>query len=470
MLGIVLMIEAALLVIPLIVSVIYGDGCDRYFSVTAVICLFSGLLLYFLSNKNRNFYAREGFIIVALGWILISFFGALPFFFSGAIPSLTDALFETVSGFTTTGATILTDIEALPMSMLFWRSFSHWIGGMGILVFIIAVLPKGGVTNMHLMRAESPGPSVDKLVPKAKQTAFILYGIYIILSVIMFFCVLAGGMNVFDSLTTTFSTAGTGGFGNLNTSFASYSPMLQTIVGIFMILFGINFNMYFLILAGRMKDGFKMTEVRRYLEIIGIATLLIVIANRGIFDSLGDNIRSAFFTVASIITTTGFSTADFNLWPQFSKAILVLLMMIGACAGSTGGGIKVSRVILAFRLIREQIRAFLHPNIARTVKLDGKPVNKDVRTSVCAFFMVYMFVLVISFVIISLDNFDFETSFTAVVTTIGNVGPGLSAVGPTGNFADFSILSKFVLMFDMLAGRLEFFPILILFSYKTWRR
>ena len=341
---------------------------------------------------------------------------------------------------------------------------------MGILVFIIAVLPKGGVTNMHLMRAESPGPSVDKLVPKAKQTAFILYGIYIILSVIMFFCVLAGGMNVFDSLTTTFSTAGTGGFGNLNTSFASYSPMLQTIVGIFMILFGINFNMYFLILAGRMKDGFKMTEVRRYLEIIGIATLLIVIANRGIFDSLGDNIRSAFFTVASIITTTGFSTADFNLWPQFSKAILVLLMMIGACAGSTGGGIKVSRVILAFRLIREQIRAFLHPNIARTVKLDGKPVNKDVRTSVCAFFMVYMFVLVISFVIISLDNFDLETSFTAVVTTIGNVGPGLSAVGPTGNFADFSILSKFVLMFDMLAGRLEFFPILILFSYKTWRR
>ncbi len=469
-LGSVLLIEAGLLMIPIIVAGIYQESAGIYFLITGAICAALGLILKLVTKRNHNFYAKEGFFMVALSWIVISIFGALPFFLSGYIPSYIDALFETISGFTTTGATILTDVEVLPKCLLFWRSLTHWIGGMGILVFIVAILPSAGGDNMHLMRVESPGPSVDKLVPKAKHTAFILYGIYVLLSLMMFISVILGGMSVFDALTTTFATAGTGGFGNYNSSMADYSATLQWIIGVFMVMFGINFNMYFLILAGKLKEGFKITEIRRYLEIIGVATLLIVLCTHNMFDSLGDAIRNVFFSVASVITTTGFATTDFNLWPMFAKAIIVVLMLIGACAGSTGGGIKVSRVILAVRMIKEQIRAFIHPHVARSTKLDGNVVSKDVRLSLSAFFMLYLILMFGSFIIVSIDNFDFETSFTSVATCISNVGPGLSKVGPSGNFAGFSILSKFVLMFDMLAGRLELFPILMLFSLRTWRR
>ena len=471
-LGWVLNIEAVLMLLPCAVSLVYGDGMLPYFLVTMIICTVIGFMTAHKKPADTVFYAREGFLTVALTWVMLSFFGALPFWFSRQIPSLVDAMFETISGFTTTGASILSDVEALSPSLLMWRSFTHWVGGMGVLVFVLAILPlAGGGYSMYLMRAESPGPSVGKLTPKVKNTAKILYLIYLVMTVLQMILLLIGGMPLFDSLATSFGTAGTGGFGIWNDSIAHYnSYYLQGVITVFMILFGVNFNVYYLLSIRKWKEALQCDEARVYFGIIACSILVITINIRAMFPTLFDAFHHAAFQVGTIITTTGFSTVDFDQWPELSKTILVGLMLVGACAGSTGGGMKVSRLIIWFKEIRKEIASLLHPRSVKVLKTEGKVIEPSVVNSVNAYFIAYFFLYAASVLIVSLDNFDFTSNFTAVAATLNNIGPGLGAVGPTCNFGGFSILSKLVLMFDMLAGRLELFPMLLLFSPSTWKK
>lgn len=471
-LGWVLIIEAVLMLLPCAVSVIYGDGCLLFFLAVMAVCLAIGWITSHKRPKNSVFYAREGFVAVALIWVVLSFFGALPFWLSGQIPSLTDALFETISGFTTTGASILNNVEGLSPSMLMWRSFTHWVGGMGVLVFVLAIMPlAGGGYAMHIMRAESPGPSVGKLTPKIKTTAKILYVIYLAMTLIQVVLLLLGGMPLFDALATSFGTAGTGGFGIKNSSIAYYdSYYLQGVITVFMILFGVNFNVYYLFLIRKFKEGFLCEEARVYLGIIALSVLCITLNVRGMFPTLFDAFHHTAFQVGSIITTTGFSTVDFNSWPQFSQCILIGLMFIGACAGSTGGGMKISRIVIWVKEAKKEILSLIHPRSIKVLKIEGKAIGDEVVQSANAYFIAYFLIFSVSVLLVSLDNFDFTTTFTAVAATFNNIGPGLGGVGPVSNFSQLSFLSKYVLMFDMLAGRLEIFPMLLLFAPSTWKR
>lgn len=469
-LGCVLSFEAVFLLPSCLVAVIYKESAGWGCFWAAVLCAAVGFLLARKKPRSRSIYAREGFVVVAFSWIVLSIFGALPFVFSGAIPSMIDALFETVSGFTTTGASILSEVESMPKCLLFWRSFTHWIGGMGVLVFIMAVVPLSGGNSIYLMKAESPGPSVEKLVPNVKKTAFILYAMYIVITLIEFVILVIGKMPVFDSLLLTFGTAGTGGFGIKNDSVGSYTDFQQIVITIFMILFGINFNAYYFLYQKKWKDAFRITEVRVYLLIILIAIVLISANTRGMFSSLFQTVKHSAFQVASIITTTGYSTVDFDLWPAFSKTILVMLMFIGACAGSTGGGMKVSRFIIWFKAVVKELDYVIHPRNIRQLSMDGKPIERPTLRSVNVFLFSFVLIFAFSVLLISVENRDVTTNFTAVAATLNNIGPGLSQVGPMGNFGVFSDFSKMVLIFDMLAGRLELFPMLILFSPNTWKR
>ncbi len=469
-LGWVLKLEAAFMLIPLIAAVYYGEWSGFYFLGVACVCLILGVLMSYKKPNNTTFYVREGFVSVALSWVIISFFGALPFYLSGEIPGFADSMFEVISGFTTTGSSILTDVEALSKCMLLWRSFTHWIGGMGVLVFLLAIVPMTEADNIHVMRAESPGPSVGKLVPKVKATAKILYQIYIVMTIIQILLLKIGGMPWFDSLAITFGTAGTGGFGIKNDSMASYTYYEQTVTTIFMILFGVNFSIYFLVLDKRPKEALLSEELRAYLGIILVSIVAIAVNIQGGFSGFGAAFHHSAFQVASIITTTGYSTANFDLWPSFSKCILVVLMFIGACAGSTGGGLKVSRVVIAFKTVVKEMASMIHPRSVKILKVEGKVIEHHMLRSVNTYIITYLLIFVFSLLLVSLDNFDLVTTFTAVATTFNNIGPGLSFVGPVGNFSAFSTLSKYVMMFDMLAGRLELFPMLLLFSVRTWRK
>ena len=471
-LGKMLGVEALVLCIPAAVSLIYGETSDMAaFGITsAVLCVFF-LLFGRKKPENGRIYGKDGLVIVAAAWILWSVFGALPFYLSREIPSYVDALFETVSGFTTTGSTILTDIEALSYGMNFWRCLTHWIGGMGVLVFVMVVTSLDDKSSMHLMRAEVPGPEADKLVPKARETAKLLYAMYLALTVAEIIFLLAGGMNLYDSIIHSFSTAGTGGFENHNSSVAYYdSAYIDGVITVFMILFGINFNMYFLLLIKDVKSVWKNEEVRAYLGIIVAATLVITCNVLSIYKEPLKAFRYSIFQVASIITTTGFATADFNLWPELSKCILLLIMVIGACAGSTGGGVKVSRFLILWKSILKQVKGMLHPKSVNVVKVNGKKISNETLQGVYAYFSAYVFVFGISVLLVALDNFDFATTISGVLTTLSNVGPGISRVGPIENFQSFSVLSKIVFSMDMLIGRLEIFPFLMICSPSFWRK
>ena len=471
-LGKMLGVEALVLCIPAAVSLIYGETSDMVaFGITsAVLCVFF-LLFGRKKPENGRIYGKDGLVIVAAAWILWSVFGALPFYLSREIPSYVDALFETVSGFTTTGSTILTDIEALSYGMNFWRCLTHWIGGMGVLVFVMVVTSLHDKSSMHLMRAEVPGPEADKLVPKARETAKLLYAMYLALTVAEIIFLLAGGMNLYDSIIHSFSTAGTGGFANHNSSVAYYdSAYIDGVITVFMILFGINFNMYFLLLIKDVKSVWKNEEVRAYLGIIVAATLVITCNVLSIYKEPLKAFRYSIFQVASIITTTGFATADFNLWPELSKCILLLIMVIGACAGSTGGGVKVSRFLILWKSILKQVKGMLHPKSVNVVKVNGKKISNETLQGVYAYFSAYVFVFGISVLLVALDNFDFATTISGVLTTLSNVGPGISRVGPIENFQSFSVLSKIVFSMDMLIGRLEIFPFLMICSPSFWRK
>lgn len=467
--GCVITIESAAMFLPWIVSLFYKESSGLIFLICALVFGALGVLIIHKKPKNTTFFAKEGFVVVSLCWIVMSLIGAIPFVVSGEIPNIIDALFEIVSGFTTTGSSILTEIEALSHCMLFWRSFSHWIGGMGVLVFMLAILPLAGGQNIYLMKAESTGPSVGKLVPKVQKTAFLLYSIYTALTLAHFICLLIGRMPVFDALCLSFGTAGTGGFGILSDSFASYSPFAQNITTIFMLLFGINFNLYFYILKRRFKDILAMEEVRWYF-IIYFSASAIIAANLFLSKTPFAGFREVFFQTASVMTSTGFASADFNLWPSLSRAMMIMLMFTGACAGSTGGGMKVSRFIIYVKTVAKEIRQLAHPRSVKVLKMDGKPIEHNVIRIVNVYLCAFILVFAGSFAIILLDNFDLTTSFTAVVATLNNIGPGLNIVGPTGSFAEFSWLSKLVFIFDMLAGRLEIFPILLFLSPSTWRK
>lgn len=470
MIGQVMEVVAALMLLPMIVSIIYHEKCVTAFLITILISLALGLTLTLLFRKgNRVIYAKEGFIIVALSWIILSAIGALPFVISGEIPRFVDAFFEVVSGFTTTGASILRDVEALSKGMLFWRSFTHWIGGMGVIVFMMAIVPSQNDRNMHVMRAEVPGPTVGKLVPRLRDTARILYLLYIALSVIEVIFLLAGDMPLFDSLCHMFGTAGTGGFGIKGDSITSYSPYLQWVITIFMLMFGVNFNLYYLVVRRQFKVAIKSTELRCYLLIWLSATALIVL-NLMTRMNLPFNLalRQSAFQTSSILTTTGYGTADFNMWPQLSKTILLILMFIGGCAGSTGGGLKVSRVMMLFSDIKRELRHLLHPRSVEIIRFEGKRLDNSVLHSVNSYFSLYMALLILMVLLLAFDTSDFETDVTAVIACFNNIGPGFAAVGPTANYADYSWFSKLVLTAGMLLGRLEIYPILIALTPSTW--
>ncbi len=464
-------VEGLILLLPAVVAFIYREPSGIWFLVVSAILGVIFCLIGLKSPKNRTIYGKEGFAIVGLGWILWSLFGALPFTLSGSIPSFIDAFFETVSGFTTTGSTILTDIEALPKGMLFWRSLTHWIGGMGVLVFVMMITNLQKRNSMFLMRAEVPGPEADKLVPKARDTARLLYMMYFALTALEVVLLLLGGMNFYDALIHSFSTAGTGGFSNRNQSIAYYdSAYIQGVITVFMILFGINFNLYFLLLHKEYKSALKNEEVRAYLLIIAGAVAVITFNILPIYKHVLHAFRYASFQVASIITTTGFCTADYNMWPELSKTVLLFTMFAGACAGSTGGGIKVSRLLILFKSIRQEIIRITHPKAVTLVRVNGKTVGKETLHSVYIYFICYVLILAGSVLLVSINDFDFATSFSAVLTTLNNVGPGISLVGPVENFSQFSVLSKLVFCADMLLGRLEIFPYLLLLSPDLWRR
>lgn len=473
--GLILLITGIFQLLPLLIAVIDHEPRNilAYIESLCLILLVGSALLLFSRGGNRMFSAQEGFAATGLSWIFMSAFGALPFFLSGQIPSYVDAFFEMVSGFTTTGASILTDVEALSRCNLFWRSFSHWLGGMGVLVFLLAVVPgarKNGGTGIYLMRAESPGPSVDKLTPHLRQTAMILYGIYILLTALCIGCLLLGGMPVFDSFCIAFGTAGTGGFAIKNSSMGGYSCFLQTVVTVFMFLFGVNFSLYYMLLLRKFKAVFKNEELRLYFGIAAGSIVLIAINISRMYNTVYESVHHAAFQVVSIMTTTGYGTVDFEQWPAFSKAILLSLMFIGASAGSTGGGLKVSRVLLLMKSIRRTIRKALHPRRVQPVYMDGRAVSEEVCDNVNAYLAIYCVILVLSFAIISVDGFSIGTNFSAVASCFNNIGPGFELVGATQNFSIYSDLSKIILSLDMLLGRLEIFPLLLLLSPDTWSR
>ena len=463
-------VEGLLLLIPALVGLIYQEKCAVYFVITAAVLAVIFLLTGRKKPENTMLYGKDGLLIVSSAWILWSLFGALPFFLSGSIPNYMDAFFETVSGFTTTGSTILKDVEVLPQCMTFWRSLTHWVGGMGVLVFVMVLTNLDKQSSIHLMRAEVPGPEKDKLVPKSRTTAQILYGMYFILTAIQVVLLLLGGMNLFDSLIHAFGTAGTGGFSNYADSVGHFdSAYLDGVISVFMILFGINFNLYFFLAVREFKLVFKNEELRAYLLIISGAVVMIMINIYPIYGSMTEAFRYSAFQVASLITTTGYATADYMLWPEFSRCVLVALMIIGACASSTGGGIKVSRLLISLKSIYKEIKQMLHPKSVNVVKLNKKKLGEDTIRNVYVYLLAYITLAIVSVLIVSLDNFDFETTVGSVITALGNVGPGLGMTGPVGSFADYSLLAKFVFCLDMLAGRLEIFPFLMLFSY-VWRK
>lgn len=466
----VLEFAALFMTLPFLVGIFNKEASAVWFGVVIVCCLIVGLIGKHFKPKSKVFYAKEGFVTVSLSWILLSLVGALPFYLSGEIPSFTDALFETISGLTTTGATILTDVEYLSRGMQFWRCFTHWIGGMGVLVLILAVLPLSGSYNMHLMRAESPGPSVGKLVPKVKNTAMILYGIYIVITILQIIALLIAGLGLYEAVTLSFSTTGTGGFAILNSSIGSFSMPVQAIFTVFMTLCGINFQLYYLFLIRKPKEVFQSDELRYYLGILLVSAILITCNVRGFFENGFEAFHHALFQVSSVMTTTGFATLDYNVWPEFSKMILFLLTLIGASAGSTGGGFKVSRLIILIRTIRNEISYVIHPRSIKKIHMNGHIVEGGVIKSIQAYTMIYVLLFMCSVLLISLNGFDFTTNITAVAATFNNVGPGLNMVGPAGNFSAFSGLSKYVFMFDMLAGRLELLPMMVLLSPKTWKK
>jgi trk system potassium uptake protein TrkH len=469
--GWILEFEAAFLTLPALIGIIYREYYPMLaFLATSLICLIIGALLKKVKPKRSELYTREGFATVALSWIAMSILGALPFMFTGEIPNFIDAVFETVSGLTTTGASILNDVESLSHASLFWRSFTHWIGGMGVFVFIMAILPMMGASTMNLMRAESPGPSVEKLVPRVKNTAKILYEIYIGMTVIGAIVFMLCGMNLFDALTTIFGTVGTGGFGTYNDSIASFTPLQQNMITLFMILSGINYSVYFALLMKQFKEAFSIEEVRLYILTILVSAGVITWNIHNMYSSVSEALRHAFFQVGSIITTTGFSTTDFDTWPQLSKTILVLLMFCGACAGSTGGGIKVSRLLILLKSIKKELSMMIHPRMVKKIKIDGHTLADETLRSTNVYIAVYFLLLFTSVLLIGVDEFDFTTNFTAVVATLNNIGPGLGMVGPAHNFSIFSSFSKCVLIFDMLAGRLELFPMLIIFVPACWKK
>lgn len=464
-------VEAALLLVPVLVAVIYQEKCGIVFLIPIVILC----LLFFVAGRKRpehgQIYGKEGMVIVALAWILWSLFGAMPFTLSGYIPSYVDAFFETVSGFTTTGSSIIPDVEVLPHCLLFWRSFTHWIGGMGVLVFVLVVTSLDRKNSMHLMRAEVPGPEKDKLVPKAMSTARILYGMYLTLTVIEMVFLVIGGMNLFDSMIFSFGSAGTGGFSNYADSVAHFnSAYIDGVITVFCALFGVNFALFYFMILGDFKSILKNEELRTYILLIAGATVAIMLNIHSLYPTIGKSFRYAVFQVVTVITTTGYSTADFAQWPMFSKAVLMMLTVIGACASSTGGGIKVSRLLVGMKCVKREIVQLAHPKSVGIIRIGGKKVSSDVLRTIYIYFIAYVGILIGSVVLVSLDNFDFETTFSAVLTTLGNVGPGMAQVGPMGNFAEFSPLSKLILCFDMLAGRLEIFPFLVLFTAPAWRR
>lgn len=468
--GMMLKVEAALMCLPLAVSLFYRES-PWAFLVTIFLLLAFGTLMTVRRPEKDTIYAKEGFFIVGLSWIFLSVFGALPFVFSREIPNFVDALFETISGFTTTGASILTDVEAMSRGMLFWRSFTHWVGGMGVLVFVLAVLPKSDAQTLYIMKAEVPGPTCGKLVARVRHTAMILYGIYLAMTVILVILLLIGGMPLFDSVLHAFGTAGTGGFGIKATSIGYYNSVyFDYVIGIFMMLFGINFNLYYYLLLGDVVSVFKSEELRWYLGIIVAATLLIALNILPIYGGFGTSVRYAFFQVSSIITTTGYTTADYALWPGFSQTILVMIMFIGAMAGSTGGGIKVSRIVVLAKSAWRELCTMRSPRMVRTIRLEGKPLDKQTGAGIYAFLTAYLLLFALSVLLLALDQQDHVSNFTAVAACVNNIGPALGACGPMGSFAPFNALSKLVLSFDMLAGRLEIFPMLMLFAPSSYRR
>ena len=470
----ILMMESIFMIPAYLLSVGYKeDAASKAFLITILFTIVISAVLYMLTKgPKQKFYAKEGLVCVGICWIVLSLVGALPFFLSGSIPNYIDALFEIVSGFTTTGASILPEVESLSHGILYWRSFSHWIGGMGVLVLLLAVSTGNEQSKgftMHILRAESPGPKVGKLVPKMKQTAEILYLLYILLTVLDIFFLLLGRMPVFDAICTAFGTAGTGGFGIKNDSIAGYSPYIQNVCTVFMLLFGINFSCYYLLLLRHFKSVFKDQELRLYIASVLVSIGMITWNLRGFYGSFGETLRHAAFQVASIVTTTGFATTDFDLWPAFSKGILLCLMLVGACAGSTGGGFKMGRLLLILKGLRRSVRQIVHPGKVEVVRVNGRPVDEKVMDNTNAYLAAYTLIMGLSFLLISLDNFSVLTNISAVIACFNNIGPGLEQVGPACNFGDFSIFSKCVLIADMLAGRLEIFPILILFSRTTWK-
>lgn len=468
-LGYILLFETAFLAIPAITALVYRESAIYSILITMLICALTGGIMIISKPNNRTLYSKEGIVIVSLSWIVMSAFGALPLFFSGCTKTYIDAFFEIVSGFTTTGASILPAVEDAPRSMLIWRSFSNWIGGMGVLVFIMAFLPLSGANNMHIMKAESPGPSVSKLVPRVKTTALILYAIYFIMTLVLFILVLFGGMSGFEALCTAFSTAGTGGFGFRNDSFNSFNSYIIIVITVFMLLFSVNFTSYYLAFKGRIKDSLT-SEVKWFFAVVFFSIAIISLNVHDQFDSLFEAVKHVAFTVASIISTCGFSTVDFNLWPVASKVVLLMIMCIGACAGSTGGGIKISRVILFVKSVGKELASMLHPKQVKRVSVDGRPVENEVVRSVCIYLVCYVFVFFASVLLIAFDSNSFETAFSAVCACLNNIGPGFDAVGPYANYAHFSDFSKLLLSFNMLTGRLELFPMLLLFSPSTWKK
>ena len=465
-------VAALLLLIPAVVAIIYKEA-EQFFAffITAIAAFAIGLFIGLITKtKNRVIYAKDGFAITALAWIVMALVGAVPFVISGDIPSYIDAVFETVSGFTTTGASILTNVEAMSRSMLFWRSFTHWIGGMGVLVFIMAIIPNLTDRSIHIMRAEMPGPVIGKLVPRVKDTAKILYLIYIFLTVLEAVLLLAGGMPLFDSLIHTFGTAGTGGFGIKADSIASYSPYCQWVIAIFMLIFGVNFNLYYLLLLRRIRTALKSSELWCYISVVLVSVAIITENIAPIYKNFSTALRNSTFQVASIISTTGFATADFDLWPGLSKAILLLLMFCGACAGSTAGGLKVSRVVMLFKSVTKEIRKMLHPRSIGKVHFEGKSVEDSTLSSVSTYFVIYMICFFMIFLLISFEPFGLESNFSAVAACFNNIGPGFSAVGPTASYAGYTGFSKIILSFAMLLGRLEIFPIVVFLSPRTWMK
>ncbi len=469
LLGRVFLAECFLMIPSVIVGLIYFERETLAFLAPMALLLFLGLVLGMKKPKNTVIYVREGFFVVAAAWIFMSIIGALPFYFSGHFKSIVDAVFEMVSGFTTTGASILTDPGSLPKCILFWRSFSHWVGGMGVLVFVLAIMPMSD--SLHLMRAEVPGPVVGKLVPRIRRTAIILYAVYAVMTAVLAILLVAGGMPVFDSLCNAFGTAGTGGFAVRSEGIGYYnSAYIEIILAVFMIIFGINFNLFYFILIKRVKEALKSEELRVYLAIVATATLLIAVNIYSTYKSVATSLRHAFFQVASIISTTGYGTADFTFWPILSQTVLICVMITGSCAGSTAGGLKISRVILLFKTSVQEFKRLLHPRAITIVRLEGAPVDNSLVRSTLVYFTLYAFIIIISTVLLSFDGFDLVTTVTSELTCFNNVGPGLGKVGPMGNFSEYSAFSKLVLTFNMLLGRLEIFPIIVFFSPGSWKK